>query len=90
MDAVTETLQKGRLTMSEWIPVKERVPKRGQTVVVCNDDGQIGIARRNPNKLSYYQWQIAYCLYDYDIWDENDNGVIVAWMPRPKPYREED
>ena len=71
-----------------WIPVSEGLPERGQTVIVSNDDGQIGIARHNPDKESYYQWQIAYCLYDFDVWDDDDNGTIIAWMPLPSPYKE--
>lgn len=61
----------------EWIPVEERLPKSGQTVLAFI-------------KHNYVEdgWR-AYRVYEYtDHWVGMGNLCdVVAWMPLPEPYR---
>lgn len=75
--------------MSEWIPWWQEYPDNNRFVLVCNDDGRMAIAQYIGHEVdAYHPWQIAYCPYDVDVWDEDEYGKIVAWMDLPKPYRE--
>ena len=73
-----------------WIPVSERLPEIEKRVLILNDDNRCGIAflRRREDHWPD-EWMIMYCLYDADIWDEGENGKIVAWMPLPEPWKGE-
>lgn len=79
---IIDELQK----LGEWIPVSERMPEYNVDVIVCNDDGKIHVAFRQ-DSIFINEWRIKYCCYDYDIWDDNENGKVIAWMPLPEPYR---
>lgn len=59
-----------------WIPCSERLPEKGELVLVTvwND---VTIAWRN----IYGGWDSAEDMYE--------KGDVIAWMPLPKPYREE-
>ena len=61
---------------AEWIPVSERLPEKDELVLVTvwND---VSIAWRN----IYGGWESAEDMYE--------KGDVTAWMPLPKPYREE-
>ena len=76
-----------------WIPCSERLPETATDVLVCNDDGKCGVAIMQTQDFyghSEKEWNIKYCLYDWDVWDDKENGRIVAWMPLPaKPWEEE-
>ena len=67
-----------------WHFVKDELPDTNRFVLVCNDEGHMGIAQYIGEE-PFWQWQIAYCLYDVDIWNEDENGPIVAWTELPKP-----
>ena len=64
---------------ANWIPVIERLPVEGESVLLCNSYGDMTLGRlvRTNEGCNWdiYAW---WC----DIYD------WVAWMPLPKPYRE--
>lgn len=59
-----------------WIPCSERLPEKDELVLVTvwND---VTIAWRN----IYGGWESAEDMYE--------KGDVTAWMPLPKPYRED-
>ena len=61
---------------AEWIPCSERLPEKHDLVLVTvwND---VSIAWRN----IYGGWESAEDTYE--------KGDVTAWMPLPKPYRED-
>ena len=76
-------------SISQWIPWWQEYPDNNRFVLVCNDDGRMAIAQYiGHEEDAYHPWQIAYCPYDVDVWDDDEHGKIMAWMDLPKPYRE--
>jgi hypothetical protein len=69
-----------------WISVKERLPKDGEFVLVCNDDKHMMIAKY---ETETYEWYYKYTNYDFDIWDNEEQGPVCYWMPLPEPPKEE-
>ena len=73
----------------QWIPWWQEYPDNNRFVLVCNDDGRMAIAQYIGHEVdAYHPWQIAYCPYDVDVWDDDEHGKIVAWQDLPKPYKE--
>ena len=67
-------------TISQWIPVSERLPKEYEDVLVtlvCNENG------------GYICVAIDCIAYD-GKWFAHYNDSVVAWMPLPEPYKESD
>lgn len=65
-----------------WIPVEERLPEAGKSVLCCSDDERmiIGVL----HKEYYIDFGIAVA--------ENYNQImhdVIAWRPLPEPYRPE-
>ena len=83
-DAI-EVLSKMEKT-TQWIPVTERLPEDGIFVLVCNDDGHMMIAK---HETETYEWYYKYTNYDFDIWDNEEQGPVCYWMPLPEPPKEE-
>ena len=71
--------------MSDWISVKNRIPKDFESVLVCRRDGYIGIAFHRSDE---HYW----CYPDDDTFVPDGTKLrrnILAWMPLPEPYKEE-
>ena len=75
----------------QWIPVSERLPEEDGIYIV--DDRRHG--KSWVHTVGYMKRSNSWCeqhgiYYDdkYGRYDEQDK--IVAWMPLPEPYREED
>jgi len=60
--------------MSEWISVKDRLPKHAENVIVT------AICTDGKSRIVYprYFWK-----QDEEHWKRN----IIAWMPLPSPYK---
>lgn len=64
----------------QWIPCSERLPEGDHHVVlICRKNGSVGEGCYHGiiGEWSQFRWNI--------------NGIkdVVAWMPLPKPYKEE-
>jgi len=58
----------------QWIPVSEKLPKYSDSVLVSLFDDELDLG-------SYY------CDTWHTIEDGSvDDGIVLAWMPLPKPY----
>lgn len=66
-----------------WIPVEERLPE-GKTRVICQfDNGDI--------ELLWQDWESGReTLIYYADFDMMADKKVIAWMPLPDPYRQEE
>lgn len=60
------------LENSRWIPCSERLPNKGQYVLVSTDENRVITAT--------FEGDYWGSVFDLD-WEE-----VLAWMPLPKPY----
>lgn len=71
--------------VGEWIPVEERTPENFEFVDITftfeTFFGEIGYISSVAKYDGYVWWDT-----DGDIVD----GNVIAWKPRPEPYRKED
>jgi hypothetical protein len=65
-----------------WIPVSEGLPEKHKDVIATTKyDGFMGM---------YGTWLKTAFIDDYGEWNgECIGGKVVAWMPLPKPYKED-
>ena len=63
--------------VQRWIPVEERLPETG--TYLCTLDGEL---------CGIDEPFTGMCGIENGKWDEE--GCVIAWMPLPEPYREED
>jgi len=67
---------------TRWIPVSERLPEESETreLLLCWDDGQIVVGGYIGNRTFVGQ-----------AWPEAASKAtkVIAWMPKPKPYKEQ-
>ena len=68
--------------MSKWIPVSERLPEEGLTVLILAENGHIEFGQRDENKWEWLAESIA------DYWTEAEE--VIAWQPLPEPYEESE
>ena len=76
---------KGKVYMTEWIPVEERLPKDNIPCIctVYNHDRYCDCVQVYDEILVYDEWA--------GTWISNANGEeccydVIAWMPLPAPY----
>lgn len=62
----------------EWIPVSERLPEDGIAVLITTENEEVYIDQviTDPYKERYFQSNTGY-----------DNFQVIAWQPRPEPYK---
>lgn len=61
--------------LGQWIPCSERLPENNTDVIVCFYSGTV-------TEMRYWGNGIFQGIY------EHTTKAIVAWMPLPKPYRQ--
>lgn len=69
------------LKETQWIPVSERLPKKPER----GENGYIVQKKRVAEPFSAY--------WDGERWTNEDDDVVdgvMAWMPLPEPYREDE
>lgn len=67
------------LNATRWIPMTEKLPEEFEDVLCCTDEGAIIIA------CCYYYDNGD---YDFDGYECDIDGNVVAWMPLPEAYKE--
>ena len=65
----------------EWIPCGERLPKKGEAVLITNKKGNV--------KHGQYRGIYSRDREDWWLWKKNTIEDVVAWMPLPEPYKGE-
>lgn len=65
------------LKETQWIPCSERLPENAMNVIAQFSSGTV-------TELRYAGNGIFEGIYDYST------KVIIAWMPLPEPYKEEE
>ena len=81
LDAVFEIVENmpSAQPESQWIPVAERLPEENGTYLACYEDVTVLLDWFN-GKWFFYRTNPA----------REETETIIAWMPLPEPYREDD
>ena len=68
-------------TASRWIPVSERLPEGGHNIIFCDYKGNVceGVYHAIIGQWVGFRWN---SIYHHD--------AVMAWMPLPDPYKEEE
>ena len=64
-----------------WIPVTERLPDIAEVVLGCSRSGEIDTVWRTSFSVPCGKWDTNGLIIPEDV---------IAWMPLPEPYREEE
>ena len=72
-----------------WIPVSERLPDKYGAYIVTYKTDETDIATFDPDRLNKYNGAWSACDANGFYWLKNKGLEVIAWMPRPEPYREE-
>ncbi len=72
---------------TRWISCSERLPEDERRVLILNDDSRylIGFVKETDWGK---EWRYQFDMYDDDVYEEKEQGKIIAWMPLPEPYKE--
>lgn len=68
---------------AKWIPVKERLPKEDESVIICTRYGTV----KEGAYTERYGYAMRKGFFTEDYFEELCD--VVAWMPLPEPYQEE-
>lgn len=68
-----------KVESKRWIPVSERLPEEGLTVLTYDAQEDIEFGEYNDGK---WYWLLE---SGADYWAENKG--VLAWMPLPEPYK---
>ena len=60
-----------------WIPCEERLPREKEVVLITNSKGNVRCGQFRGMSGKYW------------FWKGNTFETVEAWMPLPKPYKEE-
>ena len=72
----------------EWVPCSERLPKEGERILVTAALEHVMVAHYGKMFFEKERGNVFYLAGEDGDADITD--VVVAWMPLPEPYREED
>ena len=61
----------------KWISVKDKLPKSGDDVLLCDKFKTIVLG---------YRWRNS--IYAFDGWTDLSDGYFTHWMELPKPPKE--
>ena len=81
---VTALGYKHEKTAQRWIPCSERLPKYGKTVLITNAKGNVSYGRFRG--VEFWKEDGDSCW----TWKKNTIEHVLAWMPLPEPYKEEE
>lgn len=86
-DAIKLLKEQEAPTGGQWISVKDRMPEDGVFVLIVNDDSKMMIAKYESEVV---RWEYKYTNYDWDVWDDKEQGPVCYWMPLPEPPEQEE
>jgi hypothetical protein len=72
-----------KLKTVKWIPVSEKMPEEGKTVMASTNYGIYPEAKYSKKYGWKWPWEVG-----EDYWTEIVDSV-EAWMPLPEPYKAE-
>lgn len=79
-----EAYNRGKADANKWIPVSERLPKRDEVVLVTyKTTDKIHLCKYLDDTSENAWWSY---IDDCCAW----NNVVLAWMPLPPAYKEEE
>lgn len=76
----------------KWIPVKERLPKPEENVLICFYDGRRKKVSDYPDgrKKSIRIDKIISKYGEPAFWSKGNTPSVIAWMPLPEPYEDDE
>ena len=64
----------------QWIPCSERLPKKGNVVLITNEKGNV---KHGQYRGVHYMASDGTCNW---WWKGNRTEGVLAWMPLPQPW----